>query len=307
MASHASFFTALPAAALLLSCACVDAGPALPVAAAATVSPVSTVQEAEHLYAAPTRPDRIGRVVAPVTINGLGPFRMILDTGANQSVLTTSVASFLGLEPAADRMVRLNGVTGSRVVPTVIVDRFETGDLLQENLQMAIMNTVSGGAEGILGMQGFSGKRITIDFANDRVQIANSRGQRAGANFVAVPVKIRFGRLLLASGRVGGVKVHTVIDTGAERTLGNLALHSELIRRKRLPAPPTVTGVIGVTDVEQRGHAIYTRKITLGDMTITDVDVIYGDIHVFKLWDLEQEPALLLGMDVLGSVAHSGR
>lgn len=60
------------------------------------------------------------------------------------------------------------------------------------------------------------------------------------------------------------------------------------------------TGVIGLTEVEQPGHAIYTRRIALGDLTINDVDVIYGDIHVFELWDLEDQPALLVGMDVLG-------
>jgi hypothetical protein len=30
------------------------------------------------------------------------------------------------------------------------------------------------------------------------------------------------------------------------------------------------------------------------------VAVIFGDFHVFKVWDLEKRPVLLLGMDVLG-------
>lgn len=63
-------------------------------------------------------------------------------------------------------------------------------------------------------------------------------------------------------------------------------------------------GVVGLTDVEQRGDAIWTRKIKIGEINITDVDVIYGDMHVFKAWDLEDEPALLVGMDVLG-VLHT--
>jgi hypothetical protein len=61
-----------------------------------------------------------------------------------------------------------------------------------------------------------------------------------------------------------------------------------------------IAGVIGVTEVEQRGEAIWTRKIQLGDISLTDVNVIYGDMHVFKVWELEDEPALLIGMDVLG-------
>jgi len=258
------------------------------------------VEEPQHLFAAPTRADRIGRIMAPVIINGRGPFRLIVDTGANQSVLTHTVADMLGLTPSPDGNVRLTGVTGTSVVPTIKIDSLETGDLRQHDLRLAVMRTVSGGAEGILGMQGFDGKRIKVDFVNDRIEISDSRGQRAGRDFIALPAKIRFGRLLMVDGRVGGIKVHAVIDTGAERTLGNAVLRDQLLRRKRLPAPPTSAGVIGLTEDEQRGDAIWTRKISLGEMTITDVDVIYGDIHVFKVWELENEPAILVGMDVLG-------
>lgn len=257
--------------------------------------------ESDHLYATPTRPDRIGRVMAPVKINGQGPFRMTVDTGANQSVITTRVAQLLGLQ-ANERHVKLTGVTGSLVVPTVAIELFETGDLIQKNVDLPMMPSVMGGADGILGMEGFEDKRITVDFANDRFQIADSRGQRPSSAFVRVPVKLRFKRLLLATGRVDGVKVHAVIDTGAQRTLGNNALRAELLRRRRLHGAPSPTSVIGMTDVVQEGDAIYTRRISLGDLIITDVDVIYGDIHVFRLWGLEEEPALLIGMDILGTL-----
>jgi hypothetical protein len=30
------------------------------------------------------------------------------------------------------------------------------------------------------------------------------------------------------------------------------------------------------------------------------MDVIFADFHVFKLWGLDQEPAMLIGMDMLG-------
>jgi predicted aspartyl protease len=259
-----------------------------------------TVEQPEHLFAAPTRADRIGRVMAPVKINGRGPFRLIVDTGANQSVLTTSLVENLGLQPLPENTVRLTGVTGSQQVPTITLESLQTGDIDQRDLRVAVMRSVSGGAEGILGMQGFAGKRITVDFVNDKIQIAASRGQRAGLRFASIPVEVRFNRLLLATGRVGGVKVQAVIDTGAERTIGNNALRRELIRLKRLPEPPAVAGVIGLTEVEQRGEAIWTRKIQLGDVSLTDVNVIYGDMHVFKVWELEDKPALLIGMDVLG-------
>src|SRR5690606_4122328 len=78
--------------------------------------------EEEHLYAAPTRPDRIGRIAAPVMINGQGPFRLILDTGASRSVITTRVANTLGLLLTPESRLMLHGVTGSLAVPAVRLD-----------------------------------------------------------------------------------------------------------------------------------------------------------------------------------------
>ncbi len=40
-----------------------------------------TVTAPEPRFVAPTRRDRIGRIWAPVQINGKGPFRLVLDTG----------------------------------------------------------------------------------------------------------------------------------------------------------------------------------------------------------------------------------
>ena len=43
------------------------------------------VEAPEPRYAAPTLRDRIGRIWAPVLINGRGPYRLVLDTGASHS------------------------------------------------------------------------------------------------------------------------------------------------------------------------------------------------------------------------------
>ena len=47
----------------------------------------------QPLYAAPTRPDRVGRMLAAVEVNGSGPYRFIIDLGANRSVLSSRLAA----------------------------------------------------------------------------------------------------------------------------------------------------------------------------------------------------------------------
>src|SRR5882757_9473018 len=51
----------------------------------------------EPRYVASTRRDRIGRIWAPVYINSKGPFRLVLDTGASISGVTSQVAAALEL------------------------------------------------------------------------------------------------------------------------------------------------------------------------------------------------------------------
>lgn len=266
-------------------------------------APVATEPlEEEHLYAAPTRPDRIGRIAAPVMINGQGPFRLILDTGASQSVITKRVADTLGLLLTPESRLMLHGVTGSLAVPAVYLDTFETGDLIQRNLRVAVLGSVMGGADGILGVQGFDGLRVSVDFSDDEITIARSRGQRARLHEGTIPATLRFGRLLVVDGYVGRIRVKAVIDTGAETTLGNSALRDALLRRKRFKDGPDDATVTGLNEASQRGRFIRSPRIRLGDAEIDGLHIIYGDIHVFKLWELEDEPAILVGMDVLGSL-----
>ena len=125
---------------------------------------------------APTLRDRIGRVWAPVYyINGQGPFRLVLDTGANRSAVIQSLATRIAA-PIKPGAVRLLGVTGSSVVSTIHIDSIEVGDLWLGNRHLAIVEDVFGGAEGILGADGLSDKRISIDFRNDQISILRSTG-----------------------------------------------------------------------------------------------------------------------------------
>ena len=72
-----------------------------------------TVIADEPRFVAPTRRDRIGRIWAPVEINGQGPFRLVLATGASHSALTPRLARTLGLTMDVDHLVMLRGATGT--------------------------------------------------------------------------------------------------------------------------------------------------------------------------------------------------
>jgi predicted aspartyl protease len=255
------------------------------------------VQAPEPRFVAPTRRDRIGRIWAPVTINGKGPFRLVLDTGASRSAITAQVAESLGISPDPSRLVLLRGVTGSITVPIVRADSFAVGDVILTPATLPIVTDALGGAQGVLGTDGFAGMRIYIDFKHDSITIARSRGERVPADFTSLTLERSAANLLVTRALVGGVRVHAIIDTGGQATIGNEAMRVALMRRQ---TPGSPNYVIDVTSTSQDAQSYPSPPIQLGSITIQGARITYGDMRIFEHWHLIKEPAVLIGMDAIG-------
>jgi len=256
----------------------------------------------EPLFAAPTRLDRIGRVMTHVKVNGKGPFRFVIDTGASRSTLAPHLARALELKHSVGRNVMLNGVTGAAEVPTVAVDSIEIGALRFEKQDLPVIFTsIMGNADGILGVAGFHDQRIDVDFKRDRVQVLESSGRRPHYSMVTTRATRNANGLMIVDVRVGRrIRAKAVIDTGAERSLGNIALQTAMNKHRRKIREPVSAVVHGATPDITDGDVQEIREATIGDMTMSNLQVIFADFHVFKLWGLDKEPALLIGMDMLG-------
>ena len=221
----------------------------------------------------------------------------MLDTGASHSAITAMVALALGIPTDRSPPVTLRGVTGSATVPTIRVDTLSVGDVAVDSPVLPIVPDAMGGAEGILGSEGLTNKRIFIDFRHDRITIAYSRGERAGIDFVRIPFRSLRGQLIVVDAKVGNVRVKAIIDTGGQTTVANLALRNALGHRKGGGRPDQI---IGATMVAEDGEIIATPAIELGTIKMLDPGVTFADLYIFKQWKLIGEPAILIGMDALG-------
>ncbi len=253
----------------------------------------------QRLYVAPTTRDGIGRVWVPVHLNGKGPFRMVLDTGAQRSAVTANVAQALGIPTDLSPPVMMRGATGSAVAPTIQVDTLSVGELWVEPDPLPIVADAFGGAQGLLGMDGMQDKRIYIDFNNDFINISRSRNRRADVGFVTLDFLPNRLNLLVVHAQIGRLKVEAIIDTGAQATIGNNALRTALrgrVERGRY-GEEDITGATG--DV-QTGIGARVSPIAIGGISISDANVTFGDMHIFEMWNLGKEPALVIGMDLIG-------
>ena len=256
-----------------------------------------TVAAPEPRYVAPTRRDRIGRIWAPVFLNGQGPFRLVLDTGANRSAVIPSVAAALGDKARTTSSMRLRGVTGTAIVPVIRVDRMDIGDLVLEPARLPVVPDVFGGADGVLGNEGLLDKRIVIDFKRDAISVKRSRRQRAPAGFQTLPITFMRDHLIVIDVQVGRVQAKAIIDSGAPDSLANKALLDALKRQQQ--AHPS-TEIIGVTLDVERGQRVAVPTIRMQDIKIGNATLTFSDVYIFQHWHLTSEPVILLGMDVLG-------
>ncbi|HEX5461745.1 MAG TPA: aspartyl protease family protein [Steroidobacteraceae bacterium] len=276
---------------------------ALPPAAAST-SPPSTAAEsasASSLFASPTQPDRSGRVVAAVILDGKGPFRFLLDSAADASMISPRLVSLLSLPLIQDKVIRVEGATGVQELPWVNVSRLQVGGLVRTDVRMPLVDgAVLQGLDGILGMAGLGAGHVEVDFAHDRVWIDNS-ALRNTNGYLVIPATRTAGGLLQVNARIGGIPVAAVIDTGASNTLGNAALRAALLDQMSSDESPA--RVFGVTRQIAPGGAIRSPTIALGPIAIQHLHIVYTHVAIFKVWNLERRPAAIIGMDVLGSVS----
>jgi hypothetical protein len=50
------------------------------------------------------------------------------------------------------------------------------------------------------------------------------------------------------------------------------------------------------------GETYATPGIQIGEARLSNIPVTFSDLHVFRMWGLADEPTLIVGMDVLGTL-----
>jgi len=291
--------------ALILSRAAAASTESLPGVAPATAAlPEEPLQEVtvtalEPRYVAPTLRDRLGRIWAPVYLNGKGPYRLVLDTGASNSAVVATVAADLGLPLTGSMM--LHGVTGSATVPFVTVDTFVVGDMESHAKLLPIVPDALGGADGVLGTEGLVDKRIFIDFRHDKITIMHSKSARAPYGYATIPLTLTSNGLLMATAHMGGIRVKAIIDTGGQATVANSALLAALHGRHR-PTDYHASLITGATDDVQAGRDMPAPPVDLGPVVIEAGYITVSDLDIFERWHMTKEPAMLVGIDTLGTL-----
>lgn len=237
------------------------------------------------------------RLSIEVKVNGRGPYRFVVDTGADRTVIGAGLAAQLKLR--AEEPVKLRGIIGKGTVPTVLIETLALGGSVVDTIVAPALPEQFLGAQGIVGIDALTDQRVRLDFDAKTVTIQDSRlpVTREDGEIV-VTAKRQRGQLILTQASIDGQRTYAVIDTGLELSLGNLAMLKQL-RRGRGAVPLQEITMQGVTGETFTARLTLLPELRVGGITLKNVYVAFTDAPPFDYFGLEKQPALLLGTDVL--------
>lgn len=236
------------------------------------------------------------RMTVAVRVNGTGPYKFVVDSGADTSVVGERVAADLRL-PAGRRVI-LNSITDSQLVDRVMVDEIELGPTKVTGLELPVLRERDLGAQGMLGLDALVEQRLMLDFEQRLITVDDGRTPLPRFDdVIVVTARLRKGQLILAQVTANAQRLDAVVDTGSEITIGNTALRDRLMRRNRTKFfEVEVTGVTGTTAKLQIARV---DRLKIGGVMLRNVPIAFADIPPFRVFGLDTQPALLLGTDVM--------
>lgn len=262
------------------------------------IPPMATIEATSDEIASPdseaidARVDRHARLTVPVHVDGTGPFQFIIDTGAQRTVLSDSLAQRLDLEAGPD--MQIVGIVQAANVPSAHVGTIDLGHLQLSRVQVPLLKRDDMDADGILGTDTLQDQRVLIDFERSRIEVgdADDLGGNRGYEIV-VRARRKSGQLIVTNARIDGIKIAVVFDTGAELSVGNRALQTALGKRGSQFRAVQVSSVTGHSAIAQVGAA---HRLELRDISISNPFMAFTDSPVFAELGLQDKPALFLGM-----------
>lgn len=120
---------------------------------------------------------RGNKIVVDATINGQGPYPLIVDTGASLTVLDRALADELGLEAVGTTEVGDSSSSAERVADLVLIRELSIGGMTASGVQATswdrsdLYRGMANRPRGIIGFPFFSEYLLTVDYTASSLNV----------------------------------------------------------------------------------------------------------------------------------------
>jgi predicted aspartyl protease len=197
-----------------------------------------------------------------VTVNGRGPFRVLMDTGCSVTLISPELAEAAGVVPnqMPHYVAARNGLGDRTNVLPVLVEAIELGGVRFEDVPAAVTNSfdrlsaIQGRRiDGALGFPLFEDLFVGLDFPNQRVLLGREWPVSAPSIQVGLPV-VEHADVPFVQVQIQGKPVEVMIDTGSNHGLQLPARIGSSLQWKVEPRAGSMVAVVGEVGREQIGR-----------------------------------------------------
>ena len=154
------------------------------------------------------------------------------------------------------------------------------------------------GAPGMLGLDLLDGAQLTLDFSRQILTIDDDAARSGMGDEIHLKAHRRDGQLTLVDADLAGIRVTAFLDSGAQDTIGNMALRDLAVTRYPL-TPFRPIPIVSVTGQTIDAQFADLPGLRIGGLSVPSWPVAFADLHTFRMWDLVSRPAVLIGVDIL--------
>lgn len=214
------------------------------------------------LGSVPLTIDERGGVIVDARVNGAGPFKFIVDTGASRSIVADDLATALGAPVVAKSEVVGSAGSDMRFVVrlgSVAVDSARVDALLAAVVPAVRLSQLGRGVRGLLGQDFLSAFNYTLDYRRARLtwDEALTCDARGAVRMIAAE-----GRFVLALEDQRGAPLRMVPDSGAEVAM--------LFRAPEARTGPAAV-VAALSGSGRLAQVTAIRTLRVGSVTLRDL------------------------------------
>ena len=249
-------------------------------------------EQRDQVHTIPFRLQR-DKVIVRARVNGTDPMDLVIDTGAEQMMMSKPAAQRVGVRPITNTLSAGVGRVGLRGLETGRVDTLEVGTLHISNVPVIIKNPPLSGLPDTRSENSFSplafGLSTIIDSKNHHMIVARD----LPAEPADIEMPMRFHRLAMVRGVINGEHPKSfIVDTGGEVISISLGTANSL---GMVPVRHIPLRVYGTSGWDQDAFLLPGVHLAFDRVEYDNFSVVVLNLH---------RPSALLGFHIGGIIGH---
>src|SRR5258706_7181951 len=257
----------------------------------------------------PYRIDYHGRLATDVYLNGRATFKFLIDTASSRSMILEHARQRLNLTRSQPGRMTVYGINDvADVMPVKPHELRVAGESIPDLTMGVLPDTEASGPDGILGVDVLAHYFVVLDRSTMRIKLlepgtasARSYGDWSEVELIPRTLKKFSIQFWYLKTRFNGWSITSLFDLGASLTMLNWGAAERLgVHKARFaasgPPPALLQDVLGKEAPAVRADGLEVR---LPGKFWTKQFAIIADAPVFGYFDLDEQPAAIVRLDLL--------